>query len=123
MSYETLKAYRHRRRAKALGYLGSACINCGSLGNLQFDHIDPTTKSIDISQAIAKGWSWTRLVEELDKCQLLCEYHHKLKTRDQAAEKLTHGKYHAAYRKKCSCSECIDFKIFHSARVQKSKGL
>lgn len=45
---------------------------CGSWENLQVDHIDRLTK---ISHRI---WTWSaeHRIEELEKCQVLCEYHH-----------------------------------------------
>lgn len=55
---------------------------CGSTENLTVDHIDPKQKLIDT----ANLWSLSPLnakrVEELNKCQVLCEECHKIKTKN-----------------------------------------
>lgn len=80
-STELQQNYLIKRRIKAKFYLGSVCIICNSVDNLEFDHIDPTSKVIDICSAIAKHWSWNKLLVELNKCQLLCKQCHVNKTR------------------------------------------
>ena len=80
------KAYHQKRYARRitemLDYLGGKCVVCGSKENLEFDHIDRTTKSY----AITRKWTrkWDDLKIELDKCQLLCVEHHKEKTKRDA---------------------------------------
>src|SRR5215831_9327069 len=73
---------RYRARmATAIERLGGRCIQCGSTESLEFDHIDPSTKLMDISQAVTYS---TRVFEaELAKCQLLCASHHQQKTLQQ----------------------------------------
>ena len=107
---EYQRNYLTNRRAKAQIYLGGVCVVCGSNEDLEFDHIDPSSKVIEISNAIAKHYSWMRLVEELDKCQLLCKIHHVEKTRLEFNAKRTHGKSHLAIRLKCQCEICLTFK-------------
>ena len=53
------------------------CAKCGSWDRLEVDHIDPSTK---VSHNVW-GWSETRRLEELAKCQVLCYSCHKEKTR------------------------------------------
>ena len=60
--------------------LGGKCNKCGSKDNLQFDHIDPSTKSFAIAKYIASCFE-KKFEEEIIKCQLLCEECHKKKTR------------------------------------------
>lgn len=97
--------YLQKRRALAKQYLGSKCIVCGTTENLEFDHVDRTTKEFDISNGIAKHIAWQKLVIELNKCQLLCEEHHLQKT-SQESRTSTHGYW--MYRKyKCRCDVCI----------------
>ena len=102
--------YRSRRRARALDHLGGRCVACGTTDRLEFDHIDPATKVLTISTAIAKHWSWERMLVELAKCQLLCHDHHVEKSRAEARSKVTHGKYHAAYHLRCGCAACAEFR-------------
>jgi len=52
---------------------------CGSVDNLELDHIDPTTKSFTIGRALASV-SEAKYQAEIVKCQLLCKQHHIEKT-------------------------------------------
>ena len=73
--------YRRRkkqRKQECREYLGGKCVGCGATENLQFDHIDRTQKSFIISSNVTMNWD--KLTEELDKCQLLCDTCHRLKT-------------------------------------------
>lgn len=55
------------------------CESCGSLTDLELDHIDPTMK---VSHRI---WSWSeeRRDAEVAKCQVLCHTCHLKKNHDQ----------------------------------------
>lgn len=122
VSYARLKKHRVRRRAAAIAYLGGACANCGETAHLQFDHIDPNSKSIEISNAIVNQWAWPRLVAEMRKCQLLCRRHHAEKTSLEARARVTHGRYHAAYHLGCSCQLCDEFKIAYRIKITLARG-
>ena len=68
---------RIRIKSKAVSYLGGKCKVCGYSkyqGALEFHHKDPLKKDFIIGAAIK---SWTKLKEELDKCDLLCSNCHK----------------------------------------------
>jgi 5-methylcytosine-specific restriction endonuclease McrA len=39
-----IKAWRAARRAELIEMLGGRCVRCGAVEDLEFDHIDPTTK-------------------------------------------------------------------------------
>jgi 5-methylcytosine-specific restriction endonuclease McrA len=67
-----------KRRRKAIQYLGGCCVKCGRTKKLQFDHIDPRTKTCTIARA--SSFSQKRFLKEVNKCQLLCKKHHKIKT-------------------------------------------
>lgn len=75
--------YTKRTRNKKLRmlreHLGGKCVGCGVTENLQFDHIDRTQKSFSISENRDK--SYDVLLEEAEKCQLLCKDCHRIKTR------------------------------------------
>lgn len=70
-------------RNKMLEYLDNKrCVECG-INNpivLEFDHIDPKTKSFSIASGISNTRSWESIMEEIDKCQILCANCHKIKT-------------------------------------------
>lgn len=114
-AYE-LRRY-HERRAEALALLGGACVRCGSLVNLEFDHIDPAGKLF----AIGALWSvaYERFLVEIQKCQLLCREHHIEKT---ALENQVRkgGVKHNRWRytkHKCRCVDCVsDYKIYRQQR-------
>lgn len=80
-----LKRY-HRRMKEAYEILGNECLVCGATENLQLDHIDPDQKSF----TLGKLWSTSQenFLEELTKCQLLCDDCHKTKTLTFDQEKI-----------------------------------
>lgn len=68
---------RRKLKAKAVAYLGGKCANCGyskSNSALEFHHLDPNEKDMNIS---GKVMSWSKMTAELDKCVLLCSNCHK----------------------------------------------
>lgn len=109
MNTETLRTNNHRaqRRIQAKNYLGAKCRFCSSIDNLEFDHIDPKTKSFNISDAISNNKAWTKLVLELDKCQLLCHDCHKEKSDEE--QSVNHGEGLTG-KKNCSCDLCKPLK-------------
>jgi hypothetical protein len=57
------------------------CAHCGYNAHpaaLDWDHIDRSTKSFLISQDSKR--SWGKLMEEVDKCQVLCANCHRIHT-------------------------------------------
>lgn len=78
------KDRRTERWVKAVEMLGGACTECGSKDNLQFDHIDPSTKKLHIGQQITG--SWPEIEAELQKCQLLCYPCHKIKSAKESSD-------------------------------------
>lgn len=62
-----------KRKQECISYLGGECQACGYSNcskALTFHHIDPDTKSFNISEKVDAPWEVVR--EELDKCVLLC---------------------------------------------------
>jgi hypothetical protein len=59
--------------------LGGKCAECGSTESLEFDHIDPATKSFNISAGYHKPKEV--LENELSKCQILCNKCHIQKSK------------------------------------------
>lgn len=115
-----MKARYEQRRASAVAALGGHCARCPETDDLQFDHIDPSTKTM----TIAKMWSAseTRFQAELRKCQLLCVPHHLEKTlaerglNDVKAQG-AHGTESAA--RYCGPPRCEDCKRAHREHVAK----
>lgn len=67
------------RKKKVIDLMGGKCTRCGYCRNhaaLEFHHLDPSKKEINIAGDGIKG-SWKRLTEELKKCVLLCSNCHR----------------------------------------------
>ena len=75
---------RVEQRAWICEYLQShPCVDCGEDDPvvLEFDHVDPATKSANVADAISRlGWGMTRLVAEIEKCQVRCCNCHRKRT-------------------------------------------
>lgn len=100
---EKLRQYQRNwlaKRRRAWLDIHGPCVICGSVEDLQIDHIDPKLK---ISHNV---WSWTeeRRDQELAKCQVLCKACHLKKTIEQRP-KTDHGKLWM-YIKGCRCDLC-----------------
>ncbi len=77
------KARVNTHRIRLYKYLEShPCVQCGETDPivLEFDHIHQSSKTIAISNAVCNGWSWRRIVTEIEKCQVLCANCHRRKT-------------------------------------------
>lgn len=122
-----MKDWYDRRHAEAVAALGGHCARCPETEDLQFDHVDPATKSM----TIARMWtaSEERFLAELAKCQLLCTSHHLEKTlaeRGQRSARGTHGSV-SAYRycgpPKCeACKAAVRATPSYKARAGNSIG-
>lgn len=89
--------YRERakiRRAKIkenlhlqiLQYLsGKSCELCSEndIRVLDFDHLDPSTKSFTIARGITNGLNWDEILLEIKKCRILCANCHRKHTATQ----------------------------------------
>lgn len=117
----------HKRRSQAIEYLGKKCNVCGVDTDLEIDHVNPEEKAFDLGKALS-GWSWSRIVEELNKCQLLCKSCHDAKTRREGStrfgkrERWEHGTV-AGRRRGCKCRQCLDARARYMVDYRKrSKG-
>ena len=72
---ECVTKHRRKKKEQSVELYGGKCQLCGynkCLRALDFHHIDPTTKSFDISSKAASR-SYESLKEEASKCYLLCK--------------------------------------------------
>jgi hypothetical protein len=56
------------------------CEQCGENhpACLEFHHLNPSEKKINLSEAVAiKGWSKNKILDEIDKCVVLCSNCHR----------------------------------------------
>lgn len=75
---QSVRLLKEKKKETLIEHLGGKCVGCGAIENLQFDHIDRKQKSF----TIGKCWGYTleKLIEEAEKCQLLCKECHQYKT-------------------------------------------
>lgn len=79
-----MNRYYIKRKIDAVIYKGGSCVRCGynkCYGSLHFHHRDPATKRFDWPQLKCQRWS--TVLEELDKCDLLCANCHGEEHQDQ----------------------------------------
>lgn len=73
--------YYIKRKTKLIQYKGSICVECNLKHDrtngmcFEFHHVDPKTKLFAIGNQILNK-SWKSLIEEADKCILLCSNCH-----------------------------------------------
>jgi hypothetical protein len=96
MSPEERAAYRkkwardHRERRAEFKAVVDAlknvpCTDCGvsyPSRVMEFDHLDPKDKKINISRAVGKTTTWASqraVLEEIKKCQVVCANCHRLR--------------------------------------------
>jgi len=114
---------RARRREKLLDMRGNRCEKCGSSEDLEFNHIDRSTKSFGLSGK-ALDTAWSKILEELNKCELLCRPCHVEYTRGQYESEeilswnkgrrqdtredveLVHGTAKMYTNENCRCTDC-----------------
>ena len=89
-----------RRRARAIETLGGMCTDCGTIEQLEFDHVDRALKSFSISSR--PFCSEEKFWQEIAKCVLRCTPCHRKRSADQ--RRIDHG----AGRGKRGCCEPCD---------------
>ena len=81
---EKKTAYVNQVLSKMREYkTAKGCIDCGEsdFRCLDFDHLDPITKVGNVA-ALARGWSFKKLLTEIDKCVVRCSNCHRKRTYD-----------------------------------------
>ena len=99
------KDYYQKRKAMFVARLGGVCVECGTTEDLEIDHIDPSTKSFEILKCY--DHKLDKVLSEVDKCQLLCKTHHKIKSDREAS--FEHGAGLTGKRF-CYCDLCKPLK-------------
>lgn len=114
---EYMRARYYRRRTAFIESRGGKCVECGSVENLEVDHIDRETKGFDVGKAFA-GWSESRLQAELSKCQVLCKKCHGKKTISENA--VEHGGG-VSGKRNCQCAPCKAKKAEYMKEYKKAR--
>jgi hypothetical protein len=73
-----MRERKRQHREYLVEMLGGKCCGCGTIENLQFDHIDRKQKDFCIGKSLSLKLD--KLIVEAKKCQLLCDNCHKIKT-------------------------------------------
>jgi ribosomal protein L44E len=74
------KEQRDRNRKFIKDYKSELeCIVCGESESvcLDFHHRDPQMKEIEVAEAVRQLWSVARILEEIEKCDILCSNCHR----------------------------------------------
>lgn len=74
------KRYREKTLRKVREYKkdrGCKYCNEGDPCCLDFHHLDPEEKEFEISTMIKKGFSWKRILKEINKCDIICSNCHR----------------------------------------------
>ena len=77
---EYYRKYRDKFKKELVKKLGGKCGYCGTDENLEFDHIDRTTKKFNMADMMLHPRK--EVLKEARKCQLLCPKCHDKKTRE-----------------------------------------
>lgn len=62
------------------------CADCGNkfpFPCMDFDHRDGTTKTRNVAILVGDGYSKTRILEEIAKCDLVCANCHRIRTQNR----------------------------------------
>jgi hypothetical protein len=109
-----MRVYRQERLDWALDLLGRRCVVCGATERLQFDHVDPATKTKPVTTMLHA--SRMAFESEVKKCQLLCHEHHKTKSNAERRQRparpivVRHGTAWAYNEHGCRCEPCKEAK-------------
>lgn len=72
--------WRQRTKQRIIEAMGGKCVCCGyntHQSALELHHLDPITKQFTFGSVRASPMAWTRIVEELRKCILVCANCHR----------------------------------------------
>lgn len=67
--FNQVRDYKVERGCKRCDEKHPAC--------LEFHHRDPNAKELNIAHAAKKGWSFDRILREIEKCDVLCANCHR----------------------------------------------
>lgn len=114
---EYMRARRATRRQALIELKGGQCEKCSSQSDLQFNHLDRTQKLFTLSGA-GLDRAWSKILAEVEKCELVCEPCHLKYTAIQYSsgeirphnDKTGIPRFHGTARKytedNCRCVEC-----------------
>lgn len=95
----------HKRRAVLVEKMGGVCSVCGSAEGITLVK-KKKAPAFKVSQVV--NMNEKNRAPLLKHCVLMCSEHAKEKLHHKG--RLTHGTYWAAYKKKCSCDDCAEYR-------------
>lgn len=100
------KTYKAKKKQQAIDMLGGRCVSCGTVERLEFDHVNRDRVGMTVTTLI--GHSWKKVLEELKKCQLLCQPCHSKKSHAERGHTglHDHGTTSRYRLDKCRCDDC-----------------
>ena len=77
------------------------CVDCREADPLvlDFDHLDSATKFMSVSNLRVRCYSWKRILQEIEKCEVRCANCHRRKTAQQFGWCVPEWYVHREYRK------------------------
>lgn len=84
--FERNKKRRRNLQVMLMEYLSDkGCVDCGEKDPivLEFDHIDPKTKTASVANMIRHLRNVDKVLEEINKCEIRCANCHKRRTAKQ----------------------------------------
>ena len=75
---QTIRSYK--RKLLLIEMLGGSCKNCKydkNLSALEFHHRDPNVKDSQLDMRTLSNRSWSYVISEVEKCDLLCSNCHR----------------------------------------------
>jgi hypothetical protein len=109
-----IKVRKQQRKARLIEMLGGCCVRCETTENLEFDHIDPSTKRFNSCSDLTRAWD--DLVAEARMTQLLCKECHREKGAEDRPEP-AHSLYRYWYYG-CRCAVCRAANAAQSAKLR-----
>lgn len=76
---EAVKRWRNKTKERMTESMGGECVCCGykvCQRSLDFHHLDPSEKELSFGKMRAEPHAWSKIVEELRKCVLVCSNCH-----------------------------------------------
>jgi hypothetical protein len=77
------QAHVQQKREYVQGLKANPCTDCGlsyPYYVMQFDHLDPRTKKYEIRELVVSFHSFSHLLAEIEKCELVCANCHAERT-------------------------------------------
>lgn len=109
----------HKRRAEYVEALGGKCVDCGSVEELEFDHVDPSTKELNIGSML--NYAKAKVDAEIKKCVLRCKGCHVRKTSDNGDNPTVEHGGGLTGKRNCYCLLCAPLKREYNRQWKKNR--